>query len=158
MMVDYLAKRNHPGPKNIDFIGRWYDDLVEAINRKHPTIKIFDLRLKLQELLGNDETITLPSIRSIGRCLKRCKAKRKRCTFLSDAQDTVEVFDHMERMQGVEVDNIVNWDETSASFSKFRPIFGRGEGEIVMNEWRIGDKTYSAIAGCNHHFRLSSMH
>ena len=109
-------------------------------------IKIFDLRLKLQELLGNDETITLPSIRSIGRSLKRCKAKRKRCTFLSDAQDPVEVFDHMERMQGVEVDNIVNWDETSASSSKFRPTFGRGEGEVVMNEWRIGDKTYSAIA------------
>ena len=49
-------------------------------------------------------------------------------------------------MHGVEVDTIVNWDETSASFSKFRPTFGRGEGEIVMNEWRIGDKTYSAIA------------
>jgi hypothetical protein len=34
----------------------------------------------------------------------------------------------------------------SANSKKFRQVFGRGVGEVVIPEFRIGDKTYSAVA------------
>ena len=49
-------------------------------------------------------------------------------------------------MESVEVDNIISIDETSANSEKFRPIYGRGVGEAVTPEFRIVDKTYSAVA------------
>ena len=49
-------------------------------------------------------------------------------------------------MRAVEVNFIVNWDESSAKSSKFRPTHGRREREVLVNEWQIGNKTYSAIA------------
>ena len=145
----YLTNNNHRGVKRGSSSSvQWYDGLVESIHLNNPTGKVFNLRLELGELLGDDTTSIhkLPSESSVGRALARCKAKRKRCTFLSDAQDPVQIYDHMERMRVVEVDDIVNFDETSANSAKFRPIYGRGDGEVVVNEWRIGAKTYSAIA------------
>ena len=144
-VIKYLANTSSRGNQRLGNSSRWYDELVNDISIKHPTIKLFDLRLRLQELLGGGQ-FKLPSISSVGRSLQRCKLKRKRCTFLSYAQDPVEVFDHMDRMKCINVDYIVNWDETSANSEKFRPKYGRGEGEVVVNEWRIGGKTYSAIA------------
>ena len=144
-VIKYLANTSSRGNQRLGNSSRWYDELVNEISIKHPTIKLFDLRLRLQELLGGGQ-FKLPSISSVGRSLQRCKLKRKRCTFLSYAQDPVEVFDHMDRMKCINVDYIVNWDETSANSEKFRPKYGRGEGEVVVNEWRIGGKTYSAIA------------
>ena len=145
-MINYLAKTNPRGQKFIGDNNRWYDGIINAINLQHPTIKVFDMRLRLRELLGGDETSKLPSLSSIGKSLLRCKAKRKRCTFLSNSQDPVQVFDHMERMRCIDVNCIVNWDETSAHSEKFRPTHGRGEGEVILDQWHIGDKTYSAIA------------
>jgi hypothetical protein len=52
----------------------------------------------------------------------------------------------MARMANVAVDDIINIDETSAQSKKFRPTHGRGIGEVVIPEFRIGDKMYSAIA------------
>jgi hypothetical protein len=144
---EYLSSNNSRGVKPGSSSGeQWFDTLVSSIHMNNPTGKVFDLRLELGDLLGDNSTFKLPSMSSVGRALMRCKAKRKRCTYLSDAQDTVHFYDHMERMRDIEVDDIVNFDETSANSAKFRPNYGRGEGDVVINEWRIGAKTYSAIA------------
>lgn len=144
----YLANNNCRGVKRGSGSGeQWFDGLVASIHMNNPTGKIFDMRLELGELLGDDiSTHKLPSMSSVDRALMRCKAKRKRCAYLSNTQDPVQIYDHMERMQAIEVDDIVNFDETSANSAKFRPIYGRGDGEVVVNEWRIGSQTYSAIA------------
>ena len=51
-------------------------------------------------------------------------------------------------MESVEVDYIINIDETSANSKKLRPIYGLGVGEVVVTpEFRIVDKTYSSHFG-----------
>ena len=122
-LIKYLATTNIRGPKVRENHEQWYDDLVSVINFNDPTTSNFGLRLQLEEIIENSN-LRLPSLTSVGRALQRCKLKRKRCTFLSNAQDPVQVFDHMERMAEIEVDHIVNFDETSARSEKFMPIYG----------------------------------
>ena len=91
------------------------------------------LRQHLEAVIDGAKRV--PSIASINTCLRRIDLKRKRCTFLSNAQNPVDVYNHMERMESVEVDNIINIDEASANSKRFRPIYGRGVGEVVIPEF-----------------------
>jgi len=144
--IDYLADTNCRGAKRVSSHEQWYDGLVESINNKHKTVKRAVVRQHLEDLIGDTSLNPLPSVNSVGRSLIRLNAKRKRCTYYSDCQDAVQVFDFMDRMKAIDTDYIVNIDETSAKSSKFRPIYGRGVGEVIVKEWHIGNKTYSAIA------------
>ena len=119
---------------------------VDSINSNYPTITRTVLRNHVEAAIGDAPGRTVPSLSSIDRALDRNNKKRKRCTYLCSAQDPVEVYDHLEVMKNVEVEDIINFDETSACSKKFRPIYGRGEGNVVVPEYRIGEKTYSAIA------------
>ena len=49
----------------------------------------------------------------------------------------------MERTRCINVDCIVNWDENSAHSEKFRHTHGRGEGEVILDQWRIGDGIFA---------------
>lgn len=142
--IKYLSKSSSRGPKVNESLGQWYDDLVENLSDNYPTVSTDVLRQHLEAAIGGASAV--PSISSIKRSLKRSELKRKRCTFLSNAQNPVDVYDHMQRMANVEVDDIINMDETSAQSKKFRPVYGRGRGLVVIPEFRIGDKMYSAIA------------
>jgi hypothetical protein len=146
-MVQYLANSKSRGPQLKDNNEQWYDDLVGTLNTNYPTVTTIVLRQHLEAAIGGSSTDQcVPSTSSIERSLKRTELKRKRCTFLSNAQNPVEVYDHMARMANVDVDDIINIDETSANSKKFRPTHGRGIGEVVIPEFRIGEKMYSAIA------------
>ena len=144
--IDYLADTNSRGAKRVGSHEQWYDGLVESIHKKHKTAKRAVVRQLLGDLIGDISINPLPSLHTVGRSLKRLNAKRKRCTYYSDCQDAVQVFDFMEFMRDIDPDHLVNIDETSAKSSKFRPIYGRGVGEVIVKEWHIGNKTYSAIA------------
>ena len=144
--IDYLADTNSRGAKRVGSHEQWYDGLVESIHKKHKTAKRAVVRQLLGDLIGDISINPLPSLHTVGRSLKRLNAKRKRCTYYSDCQDAVQVFDFMEFMRDIDPDYLVNIDETSAKSSKFRPIYGRGVGEVIVKEWHIGNKTYSAIA------------
>ena len=143
--IEYLSNCHRRGPQG-DVLnnGQWYDDIIETLSTNYPTVSTIVLRQHLEAVIDGAKRV--PSIASINTCLRRIDLKRKRCTFLSNAQNPVDVYNHMERMESVEVDNIINIDETSANSKKFRPIYGRGVGEVVIPEFRIGDKTYSAVA------------
>ena len=127
----------------------WYDDLVRQIIDLKPYISIQLVRLEVQSLIV-DTGFDTPCKASIGESVLRAKGNRKRCKYLSNAQDPLQIWHHMDKMKAVETKDIVNWDETSCSAHKFYPIYGRGEGEVVINNWRIGNKTYSAIAAMSH--------
>ncbi len=146
-MVQYLANSKSRGPQLKNNNEQWYDDLVGTLNTNYPTVTTLVLRQHLDAAIGGSSTEhNVPSTSTIKRSLERIKLKRKRCTFLSNAQNPVEVYDHMARMANVAVEDIINIDETSAQSKKFRPTHGRGIGEVVIPEFRIGDKMYSAIA------------
>ena len=119
---------------------------MESIHKKHKTAKRAVVRQLLGNFIGDICLNPLPSLNTVGRSLKRVNAKRKRCTYYSNCQDAVQVFDFLEFMRNIDPDYLVNIDETSAKSSKFRPIYGRGVGEVIVKEWHIGNKTYSAIA------------
>jgi len=148
VMVQYLANSKSRDPQFKDNNEQWYDVLVGTMNTNYPTVTTIVLRQHLEAAIGGSSTDQcVPSTSSIERSLKRTELKRKRCTFLSNAQNPVEVYDHMAKMANVDVDDIINIDETSANSKKFRPTHGRGiGGEVVIPEFRIGEKMYSAIA------------
>ena len=82
--------------------GQWYDEIMDTLSSNNPTAPTIILRQHLEAAIGDSERV--PSVSCINKCLQRIEFKRKRCTFLSNAQDPVEVFDHMERMSTVEVE------------------------------------------------------
>ena len=69
----YLANNNCRGVKRGSGSGeQWFDGLVASFHMNNPTGKIFDMRLELGELLGDDiSTHKLPSMSSVGRALMR---------------------------------------------------------------------------------------
>jgi len=118
---------------------------VRQIIDNKPFITVSLTRIEVQSLIVGTGFDT-PSNSAIGRSILRAKGLSKRCKYLSSAQDPLQVWEHMERMKAVETKDIVNWDETSCSAHKFYPIHGRGAGEVIIHNWRISNKTYSAIA------------
>ena len=145
-VIKYLAKTKSRGPLLKENNAQWYDEIVDSINSNYPTVTRTVLRNHVEAAIGDAPGRTVPSLSSIDRALDRNNKKRKRCTYLCSAQDPIEVYEHLEVMKNVAVEDIINFDETSACSKNFRPIYGRGEGNVVVPEYRIGEKTYSAIA------------
>ena len=147
--IEYFSSSNRRGPQgDVNNNGQWYDDIIETLSANYPTVTTIVLRQHSEAVIAVAQRV--PSRASINNtCLRSINLKRKRCTIFSNAQNPVEVYNDMERMESVEVDNIINIiniDETSANSKKFRPIYGRGVGEVVIQEVRIADKTHSAVA------------
>ena len=111
---------------------------------KNPTKSSESIRQLLTYHLGPG--IQTPCLTMVKESIYRTKLNRTRLSYLPSAQNPILVWEHMERMKYFEAEMIINWDETSCSSEKFLPINGRGNSEIIINEWRIGDKLYSAIA------------
>lgn len=144
--IEYLSGTSIRGtPVKCDF---WYDELVRSLNKQDPTATVHVTRLQLSSI--NGDNFDLPCHRSVGDSLIRAKAFRKKTVFLSNAQDPVQVYHHMERMRAIETEDIVSWDETSCSSEQFKSTHGRGEGEVVLHDWRIGNINLSAIAAMTH--------
>ena len=109
---------------------------------RHATLDFY--RLKMADIRGHE--VREYSLESIRASIWRCKATKKRTSFYSGLQDCVRIEAHMHEMRATHPDNIVAIDETACSSEKRRPLTGRGEGRVIINEWRIDNVYYSAMA------------
>ena len=138
----YITGANKRGKNPTEFW--WYDKLINELVIKNPTQSSEIIRQLLTCNLGPG--IQIPCLTMVKDSIRRTKLNRTRLSYLPSAQNPILVWEHMERMKYFDAEMIINWDETSCSSEKFLPIYGRGNSEIIINEWRIGDKLYSAIA------------
>jgi len=114
------------------------------ILKKFPQATFDFYRLQLADMRGH--TVAEPSADLIRASLWRCKAVRKRNSFFSGLQDSVRIEAHMNAMRATHIDNIISIDETAGSSEKRRPIYGRGQGQVIVHEWNITGIYYSAMA------------
>ena len=120
------------------------DIYMERILKKyrHATLNFY--RLQMADIRGYE--VREYSLNALRASIWRCKATRKRTSFYSGLQDCVRIEAHMDAMRATHPDNIVAIDETACSSEKRRPITGRGEGLVIVHEWRIDNEYYSAMA------------
>ena len=78
--------------------------------------------------------------------MHRQKLKAKELCYVSALQNPGLILEHLNILQHVRGDQIVNFDETNCSSDKYVPTAGRGRGPVRMIQWQINGKTYSAIA------------
>ena len=120
------------------------DIYMERILKKFPIATLDFYRLQLADMRGH--TVIEYSNDRVRASIWRCKANRKRISFFSGLQDSARIETHMNEMRPTHVDNIIALDETAGSYEKRRPKYGRGEGLVVVHEWNINGRYFSAMA------------
>lgn len=140
----YLGANRKRGNQGIVDGNIEIDIFMERILKKFPQAALDFYRLKLAEMRGHD--VAEYSDDRIRASLWRCKGNRKRVSFFSGLQDSARIEIHMNEMRTTHVDNIVSLDETAGSYEKRRPKYGRGPGLVVVHEWNIDSRYFSAMA------------
>jgi hypothetical protein len=98
--IEYFSSSNRRGPQgDVNNNGQWYDDIIETLSANYPTVTTIVLRQHLEAVIAGAQRV--PSLASINTYLRRINLKRKRCIIVSNALNPVEVYNHMERKNGI---------------------------------------------------------
>jgi hypothetical protein len=98
--IEYLSSYNRRGPQgDVNNNEQWYDDIIETLSANYPTVTTIVLRQHLEAVIAGAQRV--PSLASINTHLRRINLKRKRCIIVSNALNPVEVYNHMERKNGI---------------------------------------------------------
>jgi hypothetical protein len=141
---EYLGAGRRRGNPGVLMSTLEIDTYMSEILRLYPQGTIDFYRVTLAQIRGFDAPNF--SLEVINDSIFRCRATRKKNTFYHGLQDPEKIVWFLQRIRDVSPLDFVNFDQCSCSSEKIRPTYGRGEGRVVVREWKVNTYQFVAMA------------